>query len=251
MPASLNRASDRAPLDHRWIRFFNPCAFLLDPGSPRSSTGQSLPHIAERSGQLRIANPDRLLTAADLAATLLFAIEGATAAVLAGADLFGILVIAFVTALGGGIIRDVVIGDLPVAAVRWVRYPAVALGGAAIVIALYQSVERISPELIMVLDASGLGLFCVAGAAKARDLGLPVLSAALVATITGCGGGMIRDVLLNQVPIVLRQHIYAVAMLLLDRLGAPRWLSMSVGAVVATTLRVLSVVFDWNLPEIH
>ncbi|MEO6957071.1 MAG: trimeric intracellular cation channel family protein [Antricoccus sp.] len=207
---------------------------------------------------MRIANPDRLLTAADLSATLLFAIEGATAAVLAGADLFGIVVIAFVTALGGGIIRDVVIGDLPVAAVRWVRYPAVALSGAAIVIVLYQSVERLAPELIMVLDACGLGLFCVAGAAKARDLGLSVLPAALVATITGCGGGMIRDVLLNQIPIVLRQHIYAVAalagavaMLLLDRLGAPRWLSMSVGAAVATTLRVLSVVLNWNLPEIH
>lgn len=177
---------------------------------------------------MRIANPDRLLTIADLAATLLFAMEGATAAVLGGADLFGILVIAFVTALGGGIIRDVMIGDLPVSAVRWVRYPAVAVAGAVIVIAVYQLLEKIPTEFIVVLDACGLGLFCVAGAAKALDYRLPALSVTLIGTVTGCGGGIIRDVLLNQVPVVLREHIYAVAaltgsavMVMLDRLGAP------------------------------
>lgn len=207
---------------------------------------------------MRIANPDRLLTGADLAATLLFAVEGAAAAVLARADLFGILVIAFVTALGGGIIRDVMIGDLPVSAVRWVRYPAVTLVGAAIVFAVYQAVVRIPPEFIMLLDAAGLGLFCVAGAAKALDYRLPTLSVTLIGTITGCGGGIIRDVLLNQVPVVLRQHIYAVAaltgsavMVLLDWLGAPRWLSMSLGAFAAFALRVMSVQFNWNLPQLN
>ena len=206
---------------------------------------------------MRLTNPGRLLTGADLLATLLFAVEGATAAALAGADLFGVLVIAFVTALGGGMIRDVVIGDLPVIALRWMRYPAVALFGAAIVFVLYRFVSAIPPGLLVTLDAAGLGLFCVAGAAKALDHRLPALSAALVGAITGCGGGVLRDVLLNQVPIVLREQIYAVAalagatvMVLLDRAGAPRWLSMSVGAVVALALRLLAVHFGWNLPRV-
>ena len=207
---------------------------------------------------MRLTNPGRLLTGADLLATLLFAVEGATAAVLAGGDVFGLLVVAFITALGGGIIRDLVIGDTPVIALRWVRYPTVALLGAGIVFILYRTVAQIPTGLLVTLDACGLGLFCVVGAAKALDHRLPAASAALVGTVTGCGGGVLRDVLLNQVPIVLREQIYAAAalagaavMVLLDRAGAPRWLSMTAGAVVAVGLRLLAVHFGWNLPRVH
>ena len=215
-----------------------------------------MPLTPKRSIPWRLT-PNGSLAAADLAATLLFAVEGASAAVIAHADLFGILVIAFVTALGGGMIRDVLIGDLPVAALQSVRYAALSFLGAAVVIVVYQGVSTIPAGLITVLDALGLGLFAVTGAAKALDHRMNGLAAALLGTVTGCGGGVLRDVLLNRTPVVLVAHIYAVAaltaavvMVVMTKSGAPRWLAMAVGAATGVTLRLLAVGFDWNLPTI-
>ena len=199
----------------------------------------------------------RLLTLTDQAATFLFAVEGALAAVVAGLDLFGILVIAFVTALVGGIIRDVLIGYTPPASLRGASYPAVAFAGAVLVFLLYRSIREVPAGLLLWSDAAGLALFAVVGATKALDFKLTPLVAVLLGTVSAVGGGVTRDVLLNLVPAVLREDIYAVAAaaggtvtVLCLRLGVPRALAMAAGFVVCFSLRLVSVWQGWSLPHV-
>lgn len=197
----------------------------------------------------------RLVLVADLAGTTLFALQGALAAIGAGLDLMGILVIAFVTAVGGGIIRDVLIGATPAAALRDWRYPACAILGAALAFPLAPLMQGVSPTPVMVLDAAALALFAVAGAEKALAFGLPGLSAIILGTTTGVGGGMIRDVLLNQVPVVLRVDVYATAALfgamvvVAGRRGGftPRMAAIT-GGVACFGLRVIAATQGWQLP---
>jgi uncharacterized membrane protein YeiH len=199
----------------------------------------------------------RLLTLADQAATFLFAVEGALAAVLAGLDLFGILVIAFVTALVGGIIRDLLIGFTPPASLRGASYPTIAFAGAAAVFGLHQAVEQIPASLLLWSDAAGLALFAVVGATKATQFKLVPLVAALLGMVSAVGGGVVRDILLNVVPTILRVDIYAVAALsgagatvIALRLGAPRAAAMALGFAVCFLLRIVSSWQGWNLPRI-
>ncbi len=198
----------------------------------------------------------RLLTAADLAATCLFAIEGAIVARYADLDVFGILVIGFVTALVGGIVRDVLIGYTPPASLRSALYPVTAFAGAAAVILLDRLVSQLPTALLQFTDAAGLALFAVVGATKAVDFKINGLVAALLGAVSAVGGGVTRDILLNTVPAILRQDIYAVAALagaattvLALRLRAPRAVAMSVGFAVCFLLRMVSVWQDWNLPR--
>lgn len=203
-------------------------------------------------------SPDRLLLVADLAATLLFAIEGAAAAVPAGLDAFGLLVMAFTSALVGGIVRDVLLGEAPPQALRSATYPLVAFAGGALVFLVYQGVSHISSSVLNPLDAAGLGLFAVVGTTKALDRRLNALAAVLLGTITAVGGGATRDVLLGHVPVVLKAHIYAVAavagatvVVLAIRRGVPRPAAMAIGAAACFFLRMVSVWENWNLPRVH
>jgi uncharacterized membrane protein YeiH len=165
------------------------------------------------------------------------------------------MVLSFITALGGGIIRDVLIGATPPMAVRDARYPAVAVAGGLLTFLLYASVSRVPADLVIRLDAAGLALFAVAGTQKALAFGIHPLIAAALGTITAVGGGMTRDVLLSQVPAVLRVDIYAtaalagsLAMILGRRLGLPIWADSLIGATVCIVLRLLAVAHGWNLP---
>lgn len=201
---------------------------------------------------------DRLLAWSDLAATLLFAIEGASAGALAGLDVFGMMVAAFSTALVGGIVRDVLLGDMPPAALRRPALAGVAFAGAAVVYVLYQFVDSIHSDVITVLDALGLGLFAANGAAKALSARVHPLTAVLLGTITGVGGGTVRDVLLNRTPGVLVEDIYAVAALAgavvfvaVVMRGGSRYVALGAGVAVCFGLRVLSVWLDWNLPKVR
>jgi uncharacterized membrane protein YeiH len=135
---------------------------------------------------------DTLLLAVDFAGTFVFAMEGGMAAARANLDLLGVMVLAFATALGGGIIRDLLIGAVPPGAISNWRYAAIAFAGGFSVFLFYQFVEEIPPSLLMVLDAAGLGLFAVAGAEKALEFGIHPLIAILMGGITGVGGGTIR-----------------------------------------------------------
>jgi uncharacterized membrane protein YeiH len=199
---------------------------------------------------------DKALLIVDLLATLVFAVEGGMAAVTANLDFFGILVLAGATGLGGGTIRDLLIGAVPPASIREWRYALTAFVGGAVAFFLHQFVRQIPGPVMIGLDAAGLSLCAVAGAAKALDFKINPLMAALMGTITGVGGGTIRDILLSQVPAVLQVEIYAVAalagsvvMLLGMRFGMSRTLMMWVGAVACFLLRIVSLWQNWNLPK--
>ena len=198
----------------------------------------------------------RLLAGVDLGATFVFAVEGALAGVLVRVDVLGLFVVAFATALGGGIVRDLIIGATPPAAFRSMRYPLAAFSGAVVVMALHPTIQGDAASAIDVLDAVGLALFSVVGAAKALDFGLQPLSAVMLGTITAVGGGVIRSVLLDEVPPVLQADVYATAALLgatvmvvASLAGVARPRAMAAGAVACFALRMLAVWFDWNLPR--
>lgn len=202
------------------------------------------------------ASSDHLLFAADIVGTLVFAVEGAMAAVDGNLDLIGILTLAFCTALGGGIVRDVLLGALPPASLRDWRYPTIAFTAAILVFFLHRGVRAIPGFEIQVLDAAGLALFATAGTLKAMLHRMNPLVAVLLGTITGVGGGTIRDVLLNQVPGVLRFEVYATAalvgsacMIAAKKTRMPTGAAAAFGGSVCFLLRVVSLWQHWNLPR--
>lgn len=197
-----------------------------------------------------------LLLALDLVGTALFAAEGATAAAQVHLDLLGVLVLSFVTALGGGILRDLLIGAVPPSSIRDWRYPATALAAGAAMFALHASINGMNAWVLTTLDAAGLALFAVAGAEKALQYGLHPLLATMMGGITGVGGGTIRDMLLARVPTVLRADVYASAALLgaaltviLLRARVPPAAASIAGIIACFSLRMLAVTHHWNLPH--
>jgi uncharacterized membrane protein YeiH len=215
--------------------------------------GTRLPAARPSAARLPTA---RLIEIADLAGTFLFAAEGAMTAIRSDLDFFGVMVLSFATAVGGGIMRDVLLGATPPAALRDWRYGAVAFTAAAVTFLLYWRASAIPGWLIVSLDAAGLALFAVAGTEKALSHDLHPFVAVLLGTITGVGGGTIRDVLLAQVPVILRADIYATAamagaaVLVIGR--ALRWpapLAAGLGGIVCFGLRMLAVWQHWSLPH--
>jgi uncharacterized membrane protein YeiH len=146
----------------------------------------------------------------DLVGTFAFALNGALTAVRAAhLDVVGVVTLGMITAVGGGIIRDVLLGALPPATfVDW-RYLAVAAAGGLIAFLFSRRLSRFSSS-IDVLDAAGLSLFAVTGAGKALELGAGPMQAIILGTVTGVGGGTVRDVLIRQVPSVLSSGLYAI-----------------------------------------
>jgi uncharacterized membrane protein YeiH len=190
----------------------------------------------------------------DLVGIFVFGITGALVGVRKKLDVFGILVLALVTGLGGGFIRDVLIGATPPAALEDWRYLVVPVAAGLLTFFLHPGIGRLE-RLVNVFDAAGLALFCVIGALKAIDYGLSPLSAALLGTISGIGGGVIRDVLSGRVPVVLRSEIYATpaflgagivvvaAALEYDALWVP-----IAAAITCFTIRLLAIRRGWNAP---
>ena len=192
-----------------------------------------------------------------MAGTLLFAIEGAEAAITGNLDLLGLMVLAFSTALAGGIFRDVLIGAIPPNSLRDWRYSAMAFTGAAIVFFLYRFVQGIPGEVLIILDAAALSLFAVAGTEKALLYDMHPFVAVLLGTITGVGGGTVRDILLARVPNVLHADIYATAalagaavMILSRKLKLSHGWAAGLGGTTCFVLRVVSVWRHWNLPKV-
>lgn len=199
---------------------------------------------------------DKLVLTFDLVGTFVFGLEGAMAAISAELDLLGILVLAFSTALAGGIIRDLLIGAIPPNSIRDWRYGAVAFLAALVVFVWFRSVSHIPMVTLVVVDAAGLSLFAIAGAAKALEFEIPPLIAILMGGITGVGGGTVRDILLARVPLVLRSDIYAVAalagaafMILALRTGVPSRIAAFSGGIFCFALRLVAVWQHWNLPR--
>src|SRR6185312_9619677 len=179
----------------------------------------------------------------DLGGTFVFAISGAVAAVNRRLDIFGILVLSFVAGNFGGITRDVLIGAVPPAALTDGRYLLVSVLAGLITFFSYGGVDRLRSPVVW-FDAIGLSFFAVAGTQKAITFGLNPVMAALLGMLTGIGGGMTRDVLLAEVPQVLRSDLYAVAALagasivvIGHLLGLPYGASALAGAVLCFGLR--------------
>ena len=193
----------------------------------------------------------------DLGGTFVFAISGAVAAVNRRLDIFGILVLSFVTGNFGGITRDLLIGAVPPAALTDGRYLLVSVLAGLITFFWYAGVDRLrSPVLLF--DAVGLSFFAVAGAQKAITYGLSPVMAALLGMLTGIGGGMTRDVLLTDIPQVLRSDLYAVAALvgasivvIGHRLGLSYGVSAIAGGALCFGLRFMAIRHGWHLPVAH
>ncbi|MEO8845215.1 MAG: trimeric intracellular cation channel family protein [Kofleriaceae bacterium] len=191
----------------------------------------------------------------DLVGTFVFAISGAVAAVDRRLDLFGILVLSFVAATFGGITRDLLVGAVPPAALSDEIYLVVSVGAGLITFFAYANVHKLRNPMLW-FDAAGLSLFAVVGAQKAITFGLSPVMAALLGMLTGIGGGMMRDVLLTEIPHVLRSDLYAVAALagasvvvICDHFGISYAVSAPVGAALCFGLRVMAIRYGWKLPS--
>jgi uncharacterized membrane protein YeiH len=198
-----------------------------------------------------------LLLILDLLGTFVFALSGATAAARRHLDVFGVLVVAFAAACSGGIARDVLIGAVPPAALEDWRYLAASLAAGSIAFRWHGAIERLAHP-VRVFDAVGLALFAVAGAQKALSFGLSPVMAALLGMLTGIGGGVARDLLLAQVPTVLRSELYAVAALAgaavvvaASELRVPAVAGALAGAVLCFTLRMIAIWRGWHLPKAY
>jgi uncharacterized membrane protein YeiH len=197
-----------------------------------------------------------LLLALDLAGTFAFALNGALTALRAARlDVVGVVTLGMITALGGGIIRDVLIGSVPPATFRDWRYLAVAAGGGLAAFALGRRLDRLAVP-ITVLDAAGLSLFAVTGASKALAFGLGAGQAVILGAVTGVGGGTLRDVMVRQVPVVLRSELYAIPALAgaAVTVGASRagvyGVPAALGAAAACfAIRLIGVRYGLNAPS--
>jgi len=196
-----------------------------------------------------------VLLTLDLVGIFVFAISGGLVAVRNQLDIVGVVVLAMATGLGGGVIRDVVIGAVPPPAVEDWRYLLVPVVAGLVTFWWHPAVGRLE-RVINVFDAFGLGLFCVAGALKAHDFGLGPVPAAALGLVTGVGGGIIRDLMVGRVPVIFRKsQLYAIPALAGAavastgaELGVPDAVIVGPAAAVTIGLRLLALNRGWTAP---
>ncbi|MEV0790032.1 trimeric intracellular cation channel family protein [Kribbella sp. NPDC050459] len=191
----------------------------------------------------------------DLTGTFAFALNGAlTALRVVRVDIVGVITLGMCTALGGGIIRDILLDALPPATFSDWRYLTVAAVGGLVAFVFGRHLDRVAKP-ILILDAAGLSLFAVSGALKGLEFGVGFSQAVILGTITAVGGGTLRDVLIREIPSVLTSGLYAIPALLgalvvvaADRLGAAGLPAALVSAGVCFVIRMLGVRYDLNAP---
>lgn len=195
-----------------------------------------------------------IFDAMDLVATFVFAISGATQGVRKQFDLFGVLVVAWVAAVAGGLARDLMIGAVPPAAIADWRYLAAAVAAGLVGFFAADPIARLRTPVLL-FDAAGLCLFAVTGTQKALAYGLSPLMAAMLGMVTCIGGGVARDLLTRQIPTVLRSELYAVAALAgAGTVAMGFWLDLPrhpvalAGAAICLFLRLMSIYRGWRLP---
>ena len=204
-----------------------------------------------------LAVSSSLVLLLDLGGTFVFALSGAMAGVRKRLDIFGVLVLSFAAANSGGITRDVLIGAVPPAAFKDWPYIAVSLLAGLVTFQWHPFLDRLrTPTLVF--DAAGLALFAVSGAQKALDYHLGPVAAVLLGMLTGIGGGMARDILVAEIPTVLRSELYAVAALvgaavvvIGDTLHLPSAPITLAGAALCFGLRFIAIRRGWQLPVAH
>ncbi len=194
------------------------------------------------------------LPALDLLGTFVFALSGAAAGVKSKLDLFGLMVLAFATGNAGGITRDLLIGAVPPAAIRDARYLGVCILAGLVTFLWYPNID-VQRRPVLLFDGAGLALFAVTGTQTALSAGLNPVMAAIMGMLTGIGGGILRDILVNETPTVLRADLYAVAALAAGVvvvvghvLHYPSFAFMIAGAILCFWLRVMAIFRGWHLP---
>jgi len=191
----------------------------------------------------------------DLIGTAAFAASGAWVGVRKHMDLFGVLVLGTVTAVGGGTLRDLLLGDIPPFSLKDEAYIYIAIVVSVVVFANRKRFEFFEKPLLY-FDAIGLGTFVVIGTTKAIDFQLGALGAVLMGVMTGTAGGVMRDLLANQVPLILRREIYASAcvaggtlLVILGENGVTPAAAALLSAATVILVRLLAIHYDWSLPK--
>ena len=191
----------------------------------------------------------------DLIGTAAFAASGAWVGVRKHMDLFGVLVLGVVTAVGGGTLRDLLLGDIPTFSLKNESYIYIAIVVSLIVFANRVQFKTFEKPLLY-FDAIGLGTFVVIGTTKALDFHLGLLGAILMGVMTGTAGGVIRDLFANQVPLIFRREIYASAcvaggllLVALETVGTARPVAALLSAGTVISVRLLAIHYNWALPK--
>ena len=197
------------------------------------------------------------LTLIDILGTVSFAVSGVFAAMQKKLDIFGILVIAFITALGGVTVRDMMIGDLPVQWMRNLNYPII-ITISVFVTVVFNKIIKNWQYTLLIFDALGLGFFSILGLQKGLVLRLHPGICIMLRTITGCFGGVIRDIALNNIPLIFQKEIYATACivggliyLLLLKTGMDETWVEVIAITCIFAIRIVSVIFKIELPSFY
>lgn len=195
-----------------------------------------------------------LVLTLDVIGTFVFALSGAAAGIKAKLDMFGVLVLSFAAASSGGIMRDLLIGSVPPAAIQEWWYVGISLAAGLTMFYWHPKFHRLR-TMILVFDAAGLAVFAVAGTQKALAFEIGPVQAALLGMLSGIGGGVVRDLLVNEIPTVLRPELYAIAALagafiavgghVLQLYPAVATIG---GAALCFTIRMIAIRRGWRLP---
>ena len=192
----------------------------------------------------------------DILGTMAFAVSGALSAMNKKMDPFGVFIIAFVTAVGGGTLRDILIGRTPVGWMLNVNYVYVIILGFILAMIFRKKLDRFRTSMFL-FDTIGLGVFTLIGLEKGLEKGLePVICIAL-GTMTACFGGVIRDILCNEIPVIFRKEIYAticiiggIFFFILKRLEIPQDVLYLTTSMIIIAIRLMAVIFRWTLPTV-
>lgn len=193
----------------------------------------------------------------DILGTIAFAISGVLLAFNKRMDLFGILIIAFVTAVGGGTLRDILIGETPVSWMKDMTYTYVILASAIFAVIFRKKIDYLRTSLFL-FDTIGIALYTLVGIEKGINAELHPIICVALGTMTACFGGVIRDILCNEIPVIFRKEIYATACILggityflLTRLPIDENVVFIISGVVVILVRLLAVKFKIALPNIY
>nr|WP_321243439.1 trimeric intracellular cation channel family protein [uncultured Psychroserpens sp.] len=193
----------------------------------------------------------------DILGTFAFAISGVLVALNKKMDPFGVLIIAFVTAVGGGTLRDVMIGINPVSWMTNMTYVYVIFGATVFAILLRSKINYLRTSLFL-FDTIGIGLYTVVGIEKGLIAGLHPIICIALGTMTACFGGVIRDILCNEIPVIFRKEVYATACILggltyflLRKFMADTNLIFVIAIIVVIVIRLVAVKFKISLPSLY
>ncbi|MBS7660664.1 trimeric intracellular cation channel family protein [Pseudomonas lalucatii] len=200
----------------------------------------------------------QLFYLADLFGVAVFAITGALMAGRKSMDLFGVLVIAVITALGGGTLRDLILDNHPVSWIRDDTYIAVATLTAVGTVLWVRLTRPIHETGLLIADAFGLAVFTVIGTEVAMQHGVPLSTAVIMGVMTGVAGGVMRDVICNEIPLIFKKEIYATAciagalvFIALRLLETPHWLDTGIAMATVLGIRLAAIRWHFSLPRFH